>query len=261
MMKAYRVIIGMLTLPLAQIGLFAQDGVHPGDPAAQETKEPWQVLDIAARKEALKRQPPQVKIVPSTFPPSDGITMVNGKYLGTGVSLRALLRAIYDTSKCRIVADTPLPEGIYDVIANLPGRQANAAALRKEIETQFHLVGRTEKREADVLQLTVKNREARGLKVSTSGSTGSNINAGADYFQADNVALEFFAQFLEHCFEIPVVDSTGMAGRFNIDLKWNEPDPKHSNRDALKGALLEQLGLELLPGRKPIELLIVEKMK
>ena len=61
---------------------------------------------------------------------------------------------------------------------------------------------------------------------------------------------------LENMLQIPVINQTGIAGRFDIDLQWNLNDPQH---DSLKQALLDQLGLELMPTNMPIGMLIVEK--
>jgi uncharacterized protein (TIGR03435 family) len=202
--------------------------------------------------------PQQVKIVPTIFPPSDGYTGNNGRMQGTGLSLRTLLPAAYNISRYRMVLDTELPEQNYDFIANL--RQGNDVALQREIQRQFHLVGKTETRETDVLLLTVKYRNTRGLKPATATtSQSSNINGGTGFFKCSNAPFAFFAGELEYYFEIPVVDRTGIEGRFDIDLKWDEPDRQHRNPEAFKQVLLDQLGLELVPGRESIEMLVVEK--
>jgi uncharacterized protein (TIGR03435 family) len=58
---------------------------------------------------------------------------------------------------------------------------------------------------------------------------------------------------------MPIIDQTGLTQNFHIDLKWEElgkqRDPDH---DALKQALLDQLGLELVPSNMPVEMLVVE---
>jgi uncharacterized protein (TIGR03435 family) len=217
----------------------------------------WQVRIADWRM--LDRLPQQVKIVPTIFPPSDGYTGNNGRKQGTGLSLRnTLLPAAYGISRYRIVADTPLPEGNYDFIANLP--DGNEAALRREIEKQFHLVGRTETRETDVLLLTTRSRNAPGLKsAAATGSRSSNINNGSGFYKCSNAPLEFLATSLEYYFELPVIDRTGIEGRFDIDLKWDERDRQHRNPEGLKQVLLDQLGLELVPGRESIDMLVVGK--
>jgi hypothetical protein len=72
-----------------------------------------------------------------------------------------LLQIAYKTSECRIVSED-IPEGYYDFIANLPER--NEEALQREIEKRFLMTVQVEKRVSDVLLLTVKNRNAPGLR-------------------------------------------------------------------------------------------------
>ena len=52
-----------------------------------------------------------------------------------------------------------------------------------------------------------------------------------------------------------------MAGGFDMNVKWDDTDKANRNVDGLKQALLDQLGLELVPSREPIEMLVVEKVK
>ena len=55
-------------------------------------------------------------------------------------------------------------------------------------------------------------------------------------------------------------DRSGLAGRFNVDLKWDE-QVEGQAPDAFKEALFDQLGLELTPSREPVEMLVVERVK
>jgi len=59
---------------------------------------------------------------------------------------------------------------------------------------------------------------------------------------------------VEIVFGAPVVDETGLAGNYSIDLQWLEPPGQAGDHDALKRHLSEQLGLELLPGQASIEM-------
>jgi uncharacterized protein (TIGR03435 family) len=66
---------------------------------------------------------------------------------------------------------------------------------------------------------------------------------------------------MEALFKKPVIDQTGLTQHYRIDLQWlemNGTDPDHT---ALKQALLNQLGLELAPGREAIEMLVMEKAR
>jgi uncharacterized protein (TIGR03435 family) len=221
---------------------------------------PWQVENADAR--ILERVPPQVMIVPTIFTPTQrGFNMSNNKMLGMGQTVSSLLGAAYQMSRYRVIYLTTPPAGNYDFIANLrTGDAANRAALRREIERQFHLTGKIETRVTDALVLSVKTRNAPGLKPNPSKSTSSNSDAGAGYWRGSNVPSGNIAGRLERYFKIPVIDRTSLAGRFDVNLKWDE-QVEGQNPDAFKQVLLDQLGLELVPSREPVEMLVVEKAK
>ena len=58
---------------------------------------------------------------------------------------------------------------------------------------------------------------------------------------------------------VPVIDQTGLSGKYTFDVKWDEPDARRRNPEGLKQALLDQIGLELTPKVQPIEMLVIEK--
>lgn len=60
-------------------------------------------------------------------------------------------------------------------------------------------------------------------------------------------------------FNVPILDRTGTQDRFNIVLKWNETYRPNPDTEVLQEALLEQLGLELVPATEPINVLFVDK--
>ena len=68
----------------------------------------------------------------------------------------------------------------------------------------------------------------------------------------------FFGDIESHVGQ-PVHDRTGLKGNYDIELDWK---PRHgeTDKDAYQRALLEQLGLELVPSRESIEALVVEKV-
>jgi uncharacterized protein (TIGR03435 family) len=215
----------------------------------------WQVEHINTGM--LDREPPQVRIIPTKFPQARSWGSDNGKFLGIGQPVEGILEAIYDLSPARMVLPAGLPQKKYDFIANLP--HGSAEALQLELKKKCGVVARLETREMDVLRLRVKNPNARGLRSSTTQNGSSHKQAG--HYSCINQHLSNLTRVLDRYFEIPVIDQTALNGRFDIDLKWNEQNEHGHNPDALKQALLDQLGLELVPGREPVEMLVVEKVE
>ena len=72
----------------------------------------------------------------------------------------------------------------------------------------------------------------------------------------NGMTIPRWAMFLEeNYFKISVIDQTGLQGYFAFDLKWN----KKGGPEQIKPAMLEQLGLELVPSVEPVEILVVKK--
>ncbi len=216
----------------------------------------WEVPNPNVK--VLEQAPPQVTIFPAKFLKSGGggWAAQNGRVLGISAGIIDMLEAAYAT-QARMVFSTELPQDRYDFIANLPN--GTAQALQMEIKRKFGLIGRREMIETNVLVLTVKHSNAPGLKPNRTG--GHNNNPQFGEYSCVNQPISRLAYFLELYLGVPIIDRTDLAGSFDMDVKWDEPDRQHRNVDGLKQALLEQLGLELVPDSEPIEMLVVEKAK
>jgi uncharacterized protein (TIGR03435 family) len=90
---------------------------------------------------------------------------------------------------------------------------------------------------------------------------GHNNNPQFGEYSCVNQPISALTYFLELYLGTPVVDRTGLAGGFDMDLKWDATDKANRNVDGLKQALLDQLGLELVPAQEPVEMLVVEKAR
>ncbi len=158
-----------------------------------------------------------------------------------------------------------LPTERYDFISNLPNN--SSAALAEEIKRKFGFIARRETIETNVLLLVVKRPNAEGLKPSSTDSNRNRLHGdfmAGDYtdgrYSKHNLPLSYFAFFCEDAWQIPVIDRTGLTNTFDIDFSWQQKNGDPKNK-ALKQALLDQLGLELVPSRQPIEMLVVERAK
>jgi len=218
---------------------------------------PWQVPGFNGS--VLAGAPPQIAILPSKVPYAARGYM-GSKMMGTGVSAQTVVEAAYSDlggGLLQTVVTADLPKGTFDYIASLPN--GNTARLQEEVKRQFGVTARIESRESNVLALTVKNANAPGLKPAT-GSAGSS-RAGRGEYSAKNQPLAGLVYFLSSNLGSPVIDRTGETGNFDFQLKWDATDAQQPKAEALKQALLDQLGLELVPGAEPGKTLVIEKAK
>jgi uncharacterized protein (TIGR03435 family) len=164
----------------------------------------------------------------------------------------------------RVILDAEVVTNKFDFFSNLPN--GAKTALQQEIKRQFGIVGRFETVETNVLELTVKYPNAVGLKPSVSnyGSTSE----GGGQITMTRATLDDLAQGLENCSERFVINQTDLTNNFDFRIQWkaywtNSDDSvnEHPNFNAMKAALTDQLGLDLVPTNMPIEMLVVEKVK
>ena len=224
---------------------------------------PWRVQD--PDQNLLAQSPPLMKILPTKFPNrSSNVGSSDGrdvKRIGIGVTLETMIDDGYNFwSSERTVRLTPLPQERYDFIVTLP--TAPSEALKQAIKKKFGIVARRETRETEVLLLEMKQPSAKGLQASaeTSISMHSSNGSLSGEYACGAGTLSDFARFFEGTLGIPVLDKTGLTNKYDVDLKWQWKEGE-SDKEAFKKAVYEQLGLELVPSREPIEMLVVEKVK
>jgi len=172
-----------------------------------------------------------------------------------GTSLLSLAHWAYRTTEARLVTNAALPEGKFDVLINVPfaATERIPDLLSDTLKTTFGLRGRKETRDVDVYELTVKDSKLEET-VSTGGSSASS---GPGRISAVNTPARSLARSLEGQLKKPVLDKTGLTNRYDFQLKW-----KQEGREAVPEVLIEavrsQLGLELIPAKRPVELVVLE---
>jgi uncharacterized protein (TIGR03435 family) len=86
------------------------------------------------------------------------------------------------------------------------------------------------------------------------------------------VTIEYLIAWISPSIGSPVIDSTALAGKYSFTLDW-EPEvlaksapsektlPSGIMGPSIFTALKEQLGLELIPNKKPIPVLIIDHLE
>jgi uncharacterized protein (TIGR03435 family) len=140
--------------------------------------------------------------------------------------------------------------------------------VRKLLEERFGLKFHREKRELSIFAMTVakggsKLVASKGEMNGMLDQTGSN-NGVEQSWKYTNNTMEDFAQGMQDFLDRPVVDETGLKGKFDFRLEWTgdgavNPDPKAP--PGLFTAVQEQLGLKIEPTKGPAEVLVVERVE
>ena len=206
-----------------------------------------------------------------------------------------------DLLRLRMIKSPGLPDGKYDFITKLADNEQpqeyqsnqlpeslrqeqlrilaeqNTQALKTwtknlqdELKSKLGIVAHREMRDADVLLLKVRNPRAGGIKpesdwnIITRPPNWEELNG--DFGQHGEVwffdrPITDLVEFIEARFRMPVVNQTGLTNTYDFSIKWSEQNNHQRNNEGMKKAMLDQLGLELIPTNMPIEMLDVEKVK
>ena len=226
---------------------------------------PWQKEGHDSR--VLDEQPPQVRILPSKARYASWGKNTDragqAKLMGTGVPAKTVVLAAYQFDyPTRVTGSGQLPDGKFDYIGSLP--TGNEKALQKEAKKRLGVTARIETRKSDVLLLQVRNDNPPGLKTTRGDSQnggGFTSEPGSGKWSCKNSPLSSLAYYLENLLQVPVLDQTGLTNTFDITLSWDQPDRTNKNPEGLKRAVLDQLGLDLIPTNLPCEMLVIEKPK
>ncbi len=199
-------------------------------------------------------------------------------------TLFILLGHAYRAFEYQIVAPGWTRSASYDVIAKIPPGTTSeefAGMLRRLLEERFRMSVRHEKREMAIYELVVAKGGPKfqpagdapplpGPAVDRNGFPnvpGGNgiryLNArGRIQFQSQSMAN--FAHYISGEVHRPVVDATGLHGRYAIDVFWSTGKVPTGAREPAPGptifeALVRQLGLNLRPRKGSIEVVIVDR--
>jgi uncharacterized protein (TIGR03435 family) len=212
---------------------------------------------------ALEKAPPALIIRPTRYPSRGGGLRANdGKAFWVNGTVSSIIGIAYDCGSVRTIFPEPLPGGNYDVMESLPNGE-NATALKEEVKKQFGLVAHKEIRETDVFLLKVSDPDKLQTHFSKAGNASAYMTGDnkMQNFHFINETISDLAKNLEGWFDSPIVDRSGLSDHYNFEFQWASNMVGKKRVTSTLRDQLTQLGLELVPGREPIEMLVVEKVK
>lgn len=182
--------------------------------------------------------------------------------VGYGVTFRELLAEAYDCAPGRVVLPTNPPNGRFDFLVTtaITPREHLKTAIKKELG----FTARTENRTMDILKLELADPSHPGLTISPDGEHERlEYKNGKLYFTHKSIGV--LLKGLEIGLAQPVVDDTGLSGRYDFSVAWNRSiqDKMHEGAFQREGVqkVLRGLGLRLEPDTETMDMVVVEKSK
>lgn len=198
-------------------------------------------------------------------------------------TLKTLVAAAYDVSPQAISGGPAWVESErYEILAKAPNDvrpnlQEQMAMLRALLADRFKLTVHREQKEMSIYALTVAKRGSK-LKESTVSPDAAPEGPPALIFVVSPPVIrlparyasmaELASVFQRATLERPVVDQTGLAGRYDFDLEFSIDEtlfggalgkgPDDPTKPGLFAAIQEQLGLKLEATRGAVSALVID---
>jgi uncharacterized protein (TIGR03435 family) len=201
--------------------------------------------------------------------------------LGTNQTASDLIKFSYGLHTRQISSGPSwLASELFDVTAEpdgegQPSNQQWKIMVQKLLADRFKFSFHREKQELPVYTLSVASG---GPKLTPSGDDPNGFPSFASRLGnviARNANMNDFAALMQFGMDRPVLDQTGLAGKFDFTLNWtpnefqvsaggvNQPpqvDPNKAPPDLYK-AIQEQLGLKLESKKAPVDVIVIDHVE
>ena len=201
------------------------------------------------------------------------------RFVERDYTLKLLIAAAYNLNP-HVISGGPdwLDFEHYDINALTPGdvrptRDEQMGMLRKLLADRFQLSFHREPREFSIYVLEVGKGGPKLKESAKPDEAPALINVvypQSIKLPARNVSMGDFASMLQRAvLDRPVVDRTGLTGKYDFDLEWAPdesqfdggvaPAAADANAAPLFTAIQQQLGLKLIATKGPVDALVVDK--
>jgi uncharacterized protein (TIGR03435 family) len=206
----------------------------------------------------------------------------SGSFEASGVNLMSLIAQAYDVRGFQIAGGTGwMNDEKYTIITKDEAKTASGrepagmddahrmqvrdqlmAKVRSMLADRFQLKIHRETREMPVYVLTIAKG---GLRMQTAPADAPN-DAGLNSFRTDDakagvegkmLPMDVLTRFLSNQVARPVVDRTGLTGKYNFRLVYS-PEMGDATGPSIFTAVQEQLGLKLESDRGPVEVVVID---
>ena len=225
-----------------------------------------------------------------------------GQIVYTATSLKSLLAKAFGVQGYQVSGPEWLAQARYDIAGKLPpgaSKEDLAAMLRNLLTERFRLAGHRETKELPVYAMVVGKKGSKltvtgtapevrptdqaevntvslakdGLPVMPPGYPGHLIGMtlpGKTMLRARGETLADFAKVLTDLLDRPVLDCTGMSGKYDFGIAWSTDQAAARAGSFGEGlepgpdvftAFQSQLGLRLEPRKAPVEMVVVDRIE
>jgi uncharacterized protein (TIGR03435 family) len=198
-------------------------------------------------------------------------------FRATNVQLSQILQFAYDLPEDQIAnVNGPAADTHFDIEAKVTGSDPATPVKLTDHQLQcmvvpllvdrFRLKTHTETRIRPIYELIVAKGGHKMTPAPDTPEDGLNMGFSNNDWKltAHGESMTDFAASLSQARHRPILDKTGLPGRFTFTLTWTSEDDTDTDANAAPGlttALQEQLGLKLQSTKGPVDTLVVDHVE
>jgi uncharacterized protein (TIGR03435 family) len=216
--------------------------------------------------------PAQPSFDAATIKPSDKADPANGYWSFPGIgrfyahslSVQFLIQMAFGIEGNQIAGKPPwLDSDFYDIEAKPEeGIKLSSDELKPRLQNllteRFHLATHMETKMVRGYALVVAKGGPKLQTTKGDHFPGWRINVSVGHLEGLNWSMPILATMLQHATGSPVADETGVAGSFDVRVRYAPDSEQDSALPTLYTALRETLGLELKAQRIPQQVLVID---
>jgi uncharacterized protein (TIGR03435 family) len=199
-------------------------------------------------------------------------------------SLLNLVAVAYRVAKSQVAGPAWMSERMFDVDAKLPEGAATGEVnsmlqtlLGDRFGLQAHVEGRVQKGyelrlNNNALQLKIAAQQAENTDLDGEreqakqalrrmlSAPSPQMRGGTLRIERTNITAGELAKLLARIVRIPIVDRTGLQGRYDVELEYSPEGPDQELKGTTIFQAVEKLGLRLTPANVTGDIVVVDKL-
>jgi uncharacterized protein (TIGR03435 family) len=186
-----------------------------------------------------------------------------GRLTYTNITIRGLIREAYGL-KVYPLSRGPDALSTYDVIAKVSpsaSKEQRMLMLQALLAERFKLVVHRESKELPIYTLVAGKSGPKFRAVEDDGSAPETGSGGGHQIKAHHISMKLLAATLQGWIGDTVVDATGLAGLYDLNLDFSVDESTSSEGPTVFEALQRQLGLKLEAGKGPVEVAVIDHVE
>lgn len=196
---------------------------------------------------------------------ANGPLILAGVLIATHLPLRQLVAFAYDVDQALVVGPPELDSLRFSIKATIGASDAQRQ-MQDVLARRFGLISRWETRAVPIFELVALPEADSVLSPADVSQLARFIRSTSDGVALESAPIVLLKRWLSTCLGRPVVDRTGLTGRYTFRLAWDGSSEcgttsGPSAPDELVRALESQAGLSLLAGVAPVNMLVVDYVR